>query len=141
MNLIPLVKGMKLYCRRMINISGRNYIEAQELPYKQLSLSWRMVLRLYEQRRVVSESDPYFQELMETCGKNNPEFSQTWLKENGIDKPDKEPKPVKSKRQRKSRVQKVQEDKKKAEKKAAEKAEDDRNLNRKKKARRKKGKK
>jgi hypothetical protein len=88
MRLIPLVKGMKLYCRRVINAGGKNYLEGREFSYKHLSLSWRMILRLYEQRRVVSESDPYFQELMHTYGlKNNPDFAKPWLKENKVEKP------------------------------------------------------
>lgn len=128
MKLIPLVKGMKLYCRRVINIGGRKYIEGEELPYKQLSLSWRMVLRLYEQRRVISESDPYFQELMETYGRgNNPDFAKKWLKDNGVVETKKKPKSKKSKSRRKTKVQKTIDAKKKAEKAVAEKAEDERN--------------
>lgn len=127
MRLIPLVKGIKLYCRRAINVGGKNYLEGQELPYKHLSLSWRLVLRLYEQRRVVSESDPYFQELMQMYGrKNNPDFAKPRLKKNGVQDLEKEPK-QKPKSTRKSRVQKAAEDKKKAADADAEKAEEERN--------------
>lgn len=108
MRLIPLIKGMKLYCRRSINVGGKNYLEGQELPYKHLSLSWRLVLRLYEQRRVVSESDPYFQELMQIQGlKNNPDFAKPWLKENGVKtvkkEPKSKPKPKKSRSRKKAK--------------------------------------
>lgn len=119
MNLIPLVRGMKLFCRRTINVGGQKYFEGQALPYKQLAISFRMLLKLYEQRRVVSESDPYFQELLETYGKNNPEFAKVWLKENAVEKTVEKPKP------KKSRSTKV-------------KAENERNSDRKKKSTRKK---
>ena len=127
MKLIPLIMGMKLYCRRMINVGGRNYLEAQELPYKHMSLSWRAILRLYEQRRVVSASDPYFQELLETHGHNNPEFTKVWLKENGVKDLEKEIVKPKRKSTRKSRVTKVKEAKARAAKKAMEVAENARN--------------
>lgn len=114
MRLIPLIRGMKLYCRRLINVGGRNYLEGEELPYRRLSLSWRLVLKLYEQRRVVSENDSYFQELMEIWGvKNNPDFAKLWLKENGVKNSKKDPQPKKEKSRRKTKVQKATDTKKK----------------------------
>ena len=128
MKLDPIVTGVKLYCRRLINIGGRNILPGQPFPYDKLSVSWRVVLRLYNQRRVVSENDPYFQELMESCGKtNNPEFAKAWLKANAVENAKKEPpekKPKKSKRM--SGPQRRAHDKKQAKEKADKEAEAER---------------
>lgn len=128
MKLDPIVTGMKLYCRRLININGRNILPGQPFPYDKLSLAWRVVLRLYKQRRVVSENDPYFQELMETSGiTNNPDFAKAWLEVHAVEDAEKEPPKKKSKKsKRMSGPQKRARDEKKAMEKAKKIAEAER---------------
>ncbi len=128
MKLDSIVTGVKLYCRRVLNTSGRNIKPGQEFLYQELAVPWRMVLRLYEQRRVVSENDPYFQELMETGGKvNNPEFAEAWLKSNGVKEIKKEPAPKKPKKsKRMTGPQKRAAEEKKEAKAASKKDEADR---------------
>jgi hypothetical protein len=84
MKLIPLSRAMRLFARRVVNIGNRRVLPGQEfhiLPNGPGALSWRRIALLYEQRRIVSEADPYFEELMQTHGlENNPEFARQWLK-------------------------------------------------------------
>lgn len=84
MRLVPLTKGMRLFCRRVVNVGCRRLQPGEELvttPKGPGALSWRRIVMLYEQRRVISESDPYFEELMKGPGmKNNSEFAKAWLK-------------------------------------------------------------
>lgn len=88
MKLVPLQRGMRLFCRRVVNLGGRKLQPGQELittPIGPGALSWRRIHQLYEQRRVISESDPYFEELMQGPGlQNNPEFAKEWL-EGGVE--------------------------------------------------------
>ena len=73
MKLRPLTRDMKLYARRVINIgSGQRILPGQEFDISAKgpgALSWRRICQLYDQRRVISESDPYFEELMNEHGK------------------------------------------------------------------------
>jgi hypothetical protein len=83
MKLVPLTKNMRLFCRRVVNVGCRRLQPGEELvttPKGPGALSWRRIVMLYEQRRVISESDPYFEELMQGPGlKNNSEFAKVWL--------------------------------------------------------------
>lgn len=81
MKLAPLVRGTKLYCRRVVKAGGRAYQPGEEIPYTKMALSWRAITQLYNQRRIVSEHDPYFEELMTVQGiHNNKAFAESWLK-------------------------------------------------------------
>jgi hypothetical protein len=85
-DLTPITRSTRLFARRVVNIgSGARLLPGQELitnPKGPGALSWRRIVQLYEQRRVVSEADPYFEELMRDCGlANNPEFAKSWLGE------------------------------------------------------------
>jgi hypothetical protein len=79
MRLTPLTQNTQLFVRRVINLgSSQRLLPGQEFDIS--VLPWRRVNQLYNQRRVISESDPYFEELMRNFGvKNNPEFAKKWL--------------------------------------------------------------
>jgi hypothetical protein len=84
MQLPKLDKDMKLYCRRPVTIGEDRYEGGQEFPFLVLfqkgEITWRLVVLLYRQRRVISEADPYFEEVMRGPGlENNPEFAANWL--------------------------------------------------------------
>lgn len=84
MRLAPLTRQTRLFARRTVNLgSGMRLLPGQELittPKGPGALSWRRITQLYEQRRVVSEADPYFEEIMRGPGKkNNPEYATAWL--------------------------------------------------------------
>lgn len=89
MKLAPLTRQMRLFARRVINLgSGVRLLPGQELvttPNNRMALSWRRVTQLYEQRRVVSEADPYFEEIMRGPGMaNNRDFAKAWLTGNFV---------------------------------------------------------
>lgn len=81
MRLAPLTRTTRLFARRVINLgSGVRLLPGQELITNRLALSWRRITQLYEQRRVLSEADPYFEEVMRGPGlKNNHDFAKAWL--------------------------------------------------------------
>jgi hypothetical protein len=89
MRLLPLNRNMRLFARRVVNLGNRRLLPGQEMvltPNGPGALSWRLIVKLYEQRRVVSEADPYFEELMRGPGmENNPEFARAWL--SGVETP------------------------------------------------------
>jgi hypothetical protein len=81
MRLAPLTRGTRLFARHTINTgSGGRVLPGQEFSTARTAVSWRRTCMLYEQRRVVSESDPHFAELMTGPGmENNPDFARAWL--------------------------------------------------------------
>lgn len=76
---------MRLFARRVVNLGDHRLLPGQEFitnPKGPGALSWRRIGQLYTQRRVISENDPYFEELMRGPGmQNNPEFAQAWFDE------------------------------------------------------------
>lgn len=89
MRLAPLTRQTRLFARRVVNLgSGVRLLPGQELittPNNRMALSWRRVTQLYEQRRVISEADPYFEEVMSGPGMvNNRDFAKAWLEGNFV---------------------------------------------------------
>lgn len=85
MKLAPLTRQTRLFARRVVNLgSGVRLLPGQELittHNNRMALPWRRVAQLYEQRRVISEADPYFEEVMQGPGmENNPDFAKAWLR-------------------------------------------------------------
>jgi hypothetical protein len=86
MRLAPLTRQTRLFARRTINMgSGDRLLPGQELKKEHRAIPWRRLVQLYEQRRVIAESDPYFEEVMRTAGlKNNRDFAKAWLEGNFV---------------------------------------------------------
>jgi hypothetical protein len=80
MKLQPLNRQMRLFARRVVNLGNRRLLPGQELNPRYHNFTWRRLALLYDQRRIVSEADPYFEELMRTEGLvNNKEYAEAWL--------------------------------------------------------------
>jgi hypothetical protein len=92
MKLTPLTRSTRLFARRTVNLGGRRVLPGQELitsPNGPGALSWRRISQLYDQRRVISEADPYFEELMRGPGlENNPGFAKAWLAGGAVVEPE-----------------------------------------------------
>jgi len=84
MVLPPIQKDMQFFCRRVVRLCGREYLPGQVFPHlvlmRRSAITWRKICQLYQQRRIVTEADPYFDELMEFEGlSSNPDFARKWL--------------------------------------------------------------
>ena len=82
MKLAPLTRHTRLFARRTVNLgSGVRLLPGQELNTRHLALPWRRITQMYEQRRLVSERDPYFEEIMRDSGTPEPEVVESELEQ------------------------------------------------------------
>ena len=84
MRLLNPERNMTFFCRRTVTLAGQEFLPGQVLPHERLmakhGITWRKLCTLYDLRRIVTESDPFFEELMKGAGmRNNPKCAAEWL--------------------------------------------------------------